>query len=166
MAALYIVDSNFFIQAHRMHYPMDVFPNFWQGIKQLASEGIITSIDKVRDEIFSGRDVLAAWCRDELPMEFFRPTSELIQSYLLVTQWANSRSSHYQPSALAEFLHADEADAWLVAFCLSNRNVSLVTHEVSDPMAKKRIKIPDACQPFSIRCVNTIEMFRELGRTF
>ncbi|MET3114076.1 hypothetical protein AAKU52_001809 [Pedobacter sp. CG_S7] len=51
MAAPFVLDSNFFIQAHRMHYPMDVVPSFWLKIKELAKNGIIVSIDKVKDEI-------------------------------------------------------------------------------------------------------------------
>ena len=43
----YVVDSNFFIQAHQVHYPMDVVPNFWVKVSELAHNGIIGSIDKV-----------------------------------------------------------------------------------------------------------------------
>ena len=43
--SLYIVDSNFFIQAHRAYYPIDVIQSFWTKVKQLADEGKIKSID-------------------------------------------------------------------------------------------------------------------------
>lgn len=65
---------------------------------------------------------------------------------------------------MAEFLDVNEADAWLIAFAKTNNNI-IVTHEISDPQSKKRIKIPDAgFEP--VECVNTIEMFRRLGQTF
>jgi hypothetical protein len=42
---IYVVDSNFFIQAHRVSYPLDVAFSFWNKVKQLAEEGkIITFI--------------------------------------------------------------------------------------------------------------------------
>jgi len=64
--------------------------------------------------------------------------------------WANSRSSHYHPTALAEFLDADEADAWLVAYALVDKvNRTIVTHEKSQPDIKRRVKIPGACLPFN-----------------
>ena len=46
--SVYVVDSNFFIQAHRAHYPLDVAVSFWAKVKQLAYEGKIISIDNVK----------------------------------------------------------------------------------------------------------------------
>lgn len=47
----YVVDTNFFIQAHRTAYPLDVFPGFWKKIRDLANARKIISIDKVKKEI-------------------------------------------------------------------------------------------------------------------
>jgi hypothetical protein len=81
--------------------------------------------------------------------------------------WANARSSHYHPTALAEFLDADEADAWLVAYALVDKvNRTIVTHEKSQPDIKRRVKIPEACLPFNIAFVDTIEMLRQLEERF
>jgi hypothetical protein len=41
---VYILDSNFFIEAHRVSYPVDVAYSFWNKVKQLAENGIIISI--------------------------------------------------------------------------------------------------------------------------
>ena len=62
----FIVDSNFFIQAHRSSYPLDVVESFWVKIKNLASVGTILSIDKVQLEIFDNsahQDELKDWCQ-------------------------------------------------------------------------------------------------------
>ncbi len=48
--SLYIVNSNFFIQAHRAYYPLDVIRSFWVKIKQLADARKIKSIDKVKNK--------------------------------------------------------------------------------------------------------------------
>ena len=45
---IYVVDSNFFIEAHRATYPLDVAHSFWNKVKQLADDGKIVSIDKVK----------------------------------------------------------------------------------------------------------------------
>jgi hypothetical protein len=45
---VYVLDSNFFIQAHRFHYPIDVAAGFWNKVRQLAEEGRVISIDKVK----------------------------------------------------------------------------------------------------------------------
>lgn len=160
----FVVDSNFFIQAHRMYYPMDVVPGFWQRVRELAEAGRLVSIDKVKSEIVKNKDGLTEWCENNLIKEFFQDSQTVIQHYIQVAQWADSRRGHYTPSAMDEFLHADEADAWLVAYALADvsRRV-IVTHEISQPRSKKRIKIPDACAPFGVQYVNTIELFRRLG---
>lgn len=165
--SIYVVDSNFFIQAHRAHYPLDVAVSFWAKVKQLAHEGKIISIDKVKDELFDKNDALEAWCKANLPDDFFKDTDEVMGSYAHVIGWAVSKSAQYKPAALNEFLDANEADAFIVAYTLhDNADRIIVTHEVAAPNAMKKIKIPDACDAFHVRYVNTMEMFRQLGESF
>ncbi len=156
---VYVLDSNFFIQAHRFHYPIDVAAGFWNKVRQLAEQGRVISIDKVKKELYDKNDALEDWCRNNLPEGFFKDTSVVVVAYARVTAWAMSRSGHYMPNALKEFLDADEADAFLVAYCLADpANRFIVTHEVSEPNRKSKVKIPDACMAFKVSYVNTIEM--------
>jgi hypothetical protein len=164
---IYVLDSNFFIQAHRFHYPIDVAAGFWNKVRQLAEEGRIISIDKVKKELYDKNDALEEWCRNNLPEDFFKDTSVVMAAYAQVTAWAMSKSGHYLPNALNKFLDAEEADAFIVAYCLADpANRFVVTQEVSDPNQKNRIKIPDACSALNVSYVNTIKMFRQLGETF
>jgi Domain of unknown function (DUF4411) len=167
--AIYIVDSNFFIDAHRTRYPIDVAVNFWLKVKQLADEGKIFSIDKVRDELYDRNDELEQWCRANLPNNFFEDTSksEIILEYAKISAWAYSKRTQYTQAALNEFLDADEADAFVAAFALADiENRIVVTQEISSPGSKKRVKLPDACIENGVSYVNTVEMFRLLGETF
>lgn len=165
--SVYVVDSNFFIQAHRANYPLDVATSFWSKVIQLAEEGKIVSIDKVKNEIFKNEDDLKQWCEINLPDNFFKDTSTIIPQYSQVATWAVSKSGHYLPNALAEFLDADEADAWLIAHALVDpAQHILVTHEVSEPNRKSKVKIPDACIANDVQYCNTIEMLRQLGERF
>lgn len=164
---IYVVDSNFFIQAHRVNYPLDVAFSFWNKVKQLAEEGKIISIDKVKNEIYDKNDALEEWCRANLPEDFFKESSEVMAAYGQVSAWAISRSYHYMPNALNEFLDADEADAFIVAYALANPNNRIVvTQEISEPNRKNKIKIPEACIALNVQFVNTMDMFRRLGETF
>lgn len=164
---IYVVDSNFFIQAHRVSYPLDVAFSFWNKVKQLAEEGKIISIDKVKNEIYDKNDALEEWCKANLPEDFFKESSEVMAAYGQVSAWAISRSSHYMPNALNEFLDADEADAFIVAYALADPNNRIVvTQEISQPNRKNKIKIPEACISLNVRFVNTMDMFRRLGETF
>ncbi len=164
---VYIVDSNFFIQAHRDTYPLDIAFSFWNKVKLLAIDGKLISIDKVRDEIYDKNDALESWCRFNLPDDFFKDTSEVIEEYMQVTHWAFSRVSHYSQNAINEFLAADEADAFIVAYALGDISTrTIVTQEVSRPEMKSKIKIPEPCNAFNVRYIRAMEMFRELGETF
>ncbi|PSJ71824.1 DUF4411 domain-containing protein [Sphingobacteriales bacterium UPWRP_1] len=164
---VYVLDSNFFIQAHRFHYPIDVAAGFWNKVRQLAEEGRVISIDKVKKELYDKNDALEDCCKNNLPEDFFKDTSVVMAAYAQVTAWAMSRSGFYLPYALNEFLDADEADAFLVAYCLADSaNRFVVTQEVSEPNRQNKVKIPDACIALNVSSVNTIEMFRQLGETF
>jgi hypothetical protein len=112
----YVLDSNFFLQASKMHYPIDVTPGFWAKVSQLTIEGKIISIDKVKNELYTNPDTLTHWIDNNLPDDFFKDTSTVLSTYSKVCAWAVSRTSHYTQGALNKFLEVDEADAWLVAY--------------------------------------------------
>mgnify|MGYP000906129050 CR=1 FL=1 len=164
---VYILDSNFFIQAHRVNYPLDIAHSFWNKVKQLAIEGKIISIDKVKNELYDKNDALEEWCIENLPATFFKDTSHIMAQYGQVSAWAISRNDHYLPNALNEFLDADEADAFLVAYALEDTSSRIiVTQETSEPLRHNKVKIPDSCIALKVSYVNTINMFRMLGETF
>lgn len=68
----YVVDSNFFIQAHRATYPLDVATSFWTKVSELAHSGRIISIDKVKNELYDKNDDLEKWCKSNLPINLFQ----------------------------------------------------------------------------------------------
>lgn len=163
--SIYVVDANFFIQAHRAIYPIDVATSFWVKVKELADNGNIISIDKVKDEIYQNEDDLKEWCIGNLQNNFFHSSNTVITEYSEIANWANSMSHHYKSTALAEFLDVGEADAWLVAFSM-NQGIPIITYEKSEPNSKKKIKIPDVCNQFGVVYLSTIDMFRQLGQSF
>ncbi|MCB9325858.1 MAG: DUF4411 family protein [Lewinellaceae bacterium] len=159
---IYVLDANFFIQAHRFYYPFDVFKSFWTKIKSLANENKIISIDKVKDEIYRNEDSLTEWCVANLPDGFFKSSDDCINSYSTVVNWANSMNSQYTPRALNEFLEADIADPWLVAYGHKN-NCTVITYEKMNWQKKSKVFIPEACEHLEVLCFDTIAMLRELG---
>ena len=40
---------------------------------------------------------------------------------------------------------------------------TLVTNETSDPLCRRRVKIPDACNALGVRCCGLNDVLRELG---
>lgn len=166
---LFIVDTNFFIQSHRITYPLDVAEGFWKKAIKIANENKVISIDKVKNEIYNNDDELKKWIEDNLPKEFFKTTDtqEVLSNYAKVVNWANSKNNFYLPKAITEFLNYDNADAWLAAYALSlTENCCIITQEKSEPNRKSKIKLPEVCHAFNIKYKNIIEMFRELGERF
>ncbi len=161
----YLLDSNVLIQAHRMHYPFDVVPSFWNKLLALANNSVI-SIDKVKKELcdVSTEDHLSHWCKNDLDATFFNDTQSCIDKYAEIAIWTNDQIQYTQ-DAKDEFLATDLADPWLIAYALKNDCV-IVTHETSQPLGKKRIKIPEPCNHFGVRFISPIDMFRELGEQF
>ncbi len=165
--SVYVVDSNFFIEAHRTTYPLDIATGFWNKVKELAHTGRIVSVDKVKQELYDKNDELEEWCRANLPQNFFKSTAEVMSQYAHVAAWASNRIPEYLPKALNEFLDADEADAFLVAYALAdNSNRIIVTQEIGSPLKINRVKIPDVCDDLEVRYMKTLEMFRAMGETF
>lgn len=165
--AVYVVDSNFFIEAHRTTYPLDIATGFWNKLQKLAHAGTIISLDKVRNEIYDKNDALETWCKANLPDGFFKSSADVMREYRLVVAWALSMKHHYVQNAINEFLDADEADAFLIAYTLADTgNRTLVTQEVSAPQRKIKIKMPDCCDSMGVAYLNTVNMFRQLGETF
>lgn len=66
---------------------------------------------------------------------------------------------------MEEFLDADEADAWIIAYALKN-DIIITTHEKSQPDSRKKIKIPEPCNALGVTFVDTIEMLRRLKVQF
>ncbi len=162
----YLLDSNIFIQAHRMYYPFDVVPSFWATLVELSKAGHILSIDKVKKEIcdISTPDELALWCLNKVDENFFQDSSSCVDIYSEIAIWIYS-NQHFMQSAKDEFLATDLADPWLIAYA-KKHDCIIVTHEVSQPTRKNRIKIPEPCIHFNVRYISPIQMFRELKVTF
>lgn len=165
--SIFVLDSNFFIQAHRGNYPLDVASGFWNKVKQFSEENKIISIDKVKNEIYNNEDELKRWCINNLPKDFFKETISVVNFYAQIVEWAKDQRNRYLEVAISEFLDADEADAWLISYSLADSsNRIIVTQEFSEPLRKNKIKIPDVCIAKGIQYCNTIEMFRMLNETF
>lgn len=56
----YLLDTNVLITAKNLYYGIDFCPGFWEWIEHMGSAGTVRSVSKVKDEITSGDDDLAA----------------------------------------------------------------------------------------------------------
>jgi hypothetical protein len=82
-----------------------------------------------------------------------------MSEYAKVMNWAHDNRI-FKQSTIEEF--ARVADAFLVA-AASAKGYTLVTYEESDPLCKKRVKIPDACNALGVRYCDLNTVLRELN---
>jgi len=151
----YLLDTNVFISAKRVHYGFDFCPGFWDWVSAQHHAGKLFSIEHVFQEIKDQQDDLAAWAR-ALPRAFFlAPDASTVASYTKVNNWAASH--RYKAPAISDFLQT--ADFHLVSQALQGAH-TVVTYEVPGGSANK-IKIPDACLGLGVACVRPHELLRQ-----
>lgn len=150
----YLLDANVFIQAKNLHYGFDFCPAFWDWLDAQNKQQSVFSIEKVRDELLAGDDELAEWAKARGSDFFLVPTSEVLPSLGIVSNWASTGA--YEPVAVNTFLQV--ADYYLVSHAHANRFV-VVSHETASPSVKK-IKIPNVCIAHGIKVMSPYEMLR------
>ena len=150
----YLLDADVFIRAKNLHYGFDFCPAFWEWLANGNAAGTVASVEKVGDELLAGSDDLADWAKDRGPAFFARPDASVATAFGNLSAWASS--GHYEPAATQVFLQ--KADYYLVAQALAGGHV-VVSHEVPSNSIR-RIKVPDACLAFGVKCMSPYEMLR------
>ena len=155
---MYVVDANVLIEAKNRHYAFDLAPGFWEWLSRACAAGDVFTIKPVYDELRAGEDDLAVWAQEH--PEFFRPLGQgPVQYFSSLSRWAVSQK--FTQAALAQFT-GNNADYLLVAFARAY-GCTVVTQEVSAPMGRRRVKIPDACKAMGVAVTTPVEMMRRCG---
>lgn len=159
----FIVDSNIFIESKRVDYGFDICPGFWDLLRKGFDEGLIIGHNKVYKELSEVGDRLSEWI-EELPRSCFpKETNKELSVYLKLCSWA--RRTGYKQSAIDRFCELDYADPWICAKA-KVMGLILVTQEVSQPLSRKDVKLPDACKAIDVPYCNKYAMLRELRASF
>ena len=158
----YVLDANIFIAAWRDHYPIDLYPGFWECLQRFEQEKRLLSVDRVRDEISSPKN-LVTWLRQHWRDTFALTTEpQTARVFSQMQTWVQA-NDQLLPAAKHEF--ASAADGWLAAYAKVHGTV-LVTNEVLDANVRRRVPLPNLCVQFDVDYCNTIDMLRGLGVTF
>lgn len=159
----YVLDASVFMEAARRYYAFDFAPRFWEGLVEHARDGRVMSIDRVQEELARGNDELASWANGRFGSAFL-PTEapEVIDVYRELMEWVQSQDQ-FLDAARAEF--ASKADGWLVAYARANGCV-VVTQDVLNLDVRRKVPIPNLCEAFDVRWIDTFAMMRDLGIRF
>lgn len=128
---MFLIDADALIEAKNRYYAFDVAPGLWDWLDAAHDRGTACSIDAVRSELLEGADELAEWARAR--KDFFRPMDEVTtRQFGPLTSW-------------------DQADCLLVAYGKAHGH-TVVTHELSEPHRRNKVKSPDACIGRGVAC--------------
>jgi len=151
---MYLLDTNVFIEAKNRYYAFDLAPGFWEWLHADASAGAIGSIEEVSAELAAGADELASWAQCH-PAMFASADQATVVKLAELAAWASG--GQFTQAAVDEFL--DVADYYLVAHAAAHGH-TVVTHEIYQANARKRVLIPNACQALGVPYCSTFEMLR------
>lgn len=98
----YLLDANVFIAAKNLHYGLDFCPAFWDWLVENQAEGIVFSVEKVRDEVLAVADDLANWIDQRDPSFFLAVDATSFPSLAAVSEWATG--NRYDQAAVTTFL--------------------------------------------------------------
>ncbi len=152
---IYLLDANTLIEAKNRYYSMTICPGYWSWILQSHGQGVVASIDTVSDELKQGNDDLAQWAKLHQDL-FWQVSDDATQSaFSEVAAHVVNTSAHMKPGAVEEFLSG--ADPWLIAKAMSTPDCVLVTHEQLNLQVKRKFIIPNLCQHFGVKWVDTFQ---------
>lgn len=150
----YLLDANAFIEARKRWYGFDFCPAYWDWLDQANADGVVSSIERVADEIQAGDDELVEWSRTRGDAIFLRPDAAVLASLSQLSRWATG--GDYEPAAATTFL--DIADSYLVAHAHAHGHTVVTMEVVSN--SPKNIKVPNACVAMGVKYVNVFAMLR------
>ena len=154
---LYLLDANVPIDANRDYYPIDRVPEFWEWLVGLGNSGQVKIPQEIYAEVAAGADAVAGWLKEQVnAMRLEEQVSEELVTQVIEQGYAADLND--------DELDNIGQDPFLIAFALASPvNRVVVSNENSRPARQRGNRhVPDVCQGFNIRCVNTFALIREL----
>jgi hypothetical protein len=152
----YCLDTSAWLDGWQRYYPLDVFPSLWGKLDEVVKAGEIVSSEEVYVELERKADDLYDWVKARKQM--LVPLTEAVQ--------ANAAGLLSEYPRLVDTLRGRSmADPFVIATAMGIAGVVVVTGEIATGRLDKP-RIPDVCGAKSIRCINFLEMIRELKLTF
>lgn len=151
----YCVDTSAWMDGWQRYYPNDVFPTLWQRLHDRITAGEIIASEEVYVELARKDDALHKWLQERKQM--LVPLDEDIQTHA-------GELLHEYPRLVDTLRNRSTADPFVVATALA-RIAVVVTGELPNGRLDKP-KIPDVCRAKGIRCINFLQMIREMRLSF
>ena len=179
---MYLLDSNIFIQSNRLFntfFGLASFEKFLAWLLEKNYAKAIYSINAVQKELLDTTKYeqgdtkqkipetdryLRDWVEQQDGAVFKDPLEdprfkEVLKQILSVKDW--DKDSYYKPSAIDEF-SIKTTDAQLVAYAKCKSDTVVTAEKKVKDLHKDlttKIKIPDVCEVFEVKCIDPPTMF-------
>ena len=162
----YLLDSNVFITPHRLYYPFDFAPGFWDQLAEKLKLDNVTVLDVVVSEVSKMEDELSSWIGN---LDGFEPlsikTPSFVANYGKVLNYVKD-CGLYREEALRNWAKGDIADPWLIAVAMDTEAI-IITEEtsagtLSAKNKSRNAKLPDVAAHFGINCENLFCFMRQM----
>lgn len=151
----YCIDSSAWLDGWVRDYPPDVFPTLWEKLAERVADRVLKCSEEVYVELKKKDDGIYNWLKAR--KEVLVPIDEAIQGTV-------SELLERYPRLVDTHRNRSQADPFVIATAEILQAV-VVTGE--KPRGNLDVpKIPDVCDARKIRCINFLEMLRELGWKF
>lgn len=158
----YLLDSDVFIQASNLHYQSDFCPAFWDWIDREHKAGVIISIDRVLDEISEGLyGSLIGWAQARQSLFVKSADLPTMKSLQQVGLWA---SKNFDEAGYDKFFKG--ADFVLVGYAHAHKHILVTQETPGKGVGGKKVKIPDACDAFGVKWMNTFDLLAKEKPSF
>ena len=164
MTVLYLLDANVLIDANRDYYPIARVPEFWDWLLEMGRLGRI----KIPQEFY--KEVILPPPPKDRPdplVEWLKTNKDAIvlDEEAVVELVTRVTEQGYASDLTDEEIEKIGRDPFLVAYTLIDiQERCVVTTEYPKPSKiRANRKLPDVCNDFNVRCVNTFVLIQELN---
>jgi len=159
----YWIDTDVYLQAANDVLAFDLAPEFWQLLEERAQQGIIGSPRHVCMELveLSGRDdEIARWAarQRDAGFLFHDPDDSVLEHYTEIADFINQTCDQSEGD---RFLSG--ADPWVIAHAMAGGTVAVSQEKLAGENSKQ-VKIPNICVHFSVACIKTDALIRDLKK--
>ena len=142
----YIFDANILIRSNRIDFgkDKDEFDDFLDWIFSLIKSGVIVFPECVYDEISSGKDTLAEWCKEHVKKYKIDDS--------LAAPWLQKVLEAYEAKD-SKSLEVIKSDAFIIAHALACGGTIVTYEKESNATSAINKKIPSVCEKLGIPCI-------------
>lgn len=149
----FCLDTNIFISAWNVYYPIDVFPNLWSQLVENKEK--LEVIKPIQEELQKGDDDLWKWFEAQSFTVYDLNNDVEKQSLNLEGKYETRINSK----------GAGSIDIKLIAYAKYHKKtvVTLEKRQIEKPDKFHNYKIPLICQEESVECIDLVTLLRRLG---